>query len=210
MSEDTREVLLLWSGGISSTVLLLELLSDRKYKRFDILVHHCRLRDMTIKDRAEALACKKIIDYIENKKKYRKFFFSESSHETLFMQPPRYSRGIALPDMVSFVAANMCVGRNAIEKVMFGGTQAELKQNSGYPEIAERAGAVFSSVMKGSPNTEKLGVEYPLIDEEIGDMIDELPRAVKKMVFSCQHPSYDDDGEPVACGKCDKCLQREL
>lgn len=209
MADGVKTVLLMWSGGVSSTALLLELLTERKYKRVNIAVHHVRLQDLLDRSRAEALACKRILEYVENKKKYRKFFFSESLHEYTFMRPPNYSRGIVAPDMVAFMAANMCVGKPSIETVMYGGTSTEIDQNSDYPSLLERAGSVFASVLAGTEHAENLKMEYPLIDDEFPDIFDELPRALKKLAFSCLFPTYDDDREAVPCGECGKCKQRD-
>lgn len=209
--EQTNCILLMWSGGVSSTAMLLGLLSKRKYKQYDILAHHVHLHDVRGVARPEAAACREVLNYVENKKKYRKFFFSESSHEFMFMRPPRYSRGIMELDVVSFVAANICAGNSTVNRVMIGGTLTDTEQNDNYHLMLARSKRIFDSVLQYSPNVAELSVEYIYMEEEAPDIFEELPREVKKLVFSCTKPSYEEGGTPVmACEECDKCAQRDL
>lgn len=210
MDEDVKCILLMWSGGVSSTAILLSLLSEPKFKRSDIVVHHMHLTDYRQRAAAESTACKRILDYIEHKKKYRKFFFSESIYDYSFMQPPGYTRGINDSDICAFVAANICGGKSSVRYLMFGGTEADKDQNENYTVVLERSQSIVKSVLSRLANIGELIVDYPRLEVEIPDVFLELPRDVKKMVFSCQFPAYSDEGVASACNECEKCAQRKI
>jgi 7-cyano-7-deazaguanine synthase in queuosine biosynthesis len=210
MSETIPAILLMWSGGISSTALLIDLLTDSKYKDHDIIVHHVHLVDSRNKALAEALSCKSVIEYVQNKKKYRKFFFAESTLDTKFMIPPRYSRNVLELDAVAFMAANIAAGNPGIDKVVFGTTKTDIDENESYRPLLEKASKIFETSVQLLDHAPDLSLEYPYAELTMKQAYTLLPPPLRRKVVSCATPAYPSKSTFKACGKCYKCKYRKI
>lgn len=205
----TPSILLMWSGGVGSTCALLHLLTDPTYKDFDIIVHHLHIRNRNDKAIAEASACRSVLEYIQNKKKYRQFFFSESNHDYLFMTEGRYQRLPHDLDLVSFHAANMCAGNKGIRYVILGSTKTDFEDVSDYKQLFDRAQGILASTLALDEDAMELDVETPLSDFTTKQAYSDLVAPVQKRVFSCINPTYTDKYVAVPCGTCEKCKIRK-
>ena len=204
-----KSILLMWSGGVSSTAMLFQLLTDSEYKDYDIIAHHCHISDICNKAIAEAVACKNILDYLEGKKKYRKFFFSESSHNYTFLTPPRYNRNLHDLDMVTFMASQMVAGNHDIKYVLFGGTNTDAKMVSNYVDLRQRTHKIMYEALVFERDNIDVTVQYPYENASFEKVFKLLPRTVKKKPWSCMIPTYyEDTTDAIPCGKCIKCKMR--
>lgn len=204
----SRKILLMWSGGVTSTGILFKLLSDPQYSIYDIVVHHCHIRTGDNVAVAEATACSKIIDYVSDKKKYRKFYFSESNHEMSFMKSERYVKPLNYLDTIALVAAQMCASAGDVKMVMFGGSKTDVDFNINYLSVVKRSQRIFLEGMSLDHDTVDMSVEYPYFEATMRDVIDSLPRGFSKIVSSCLAP-VEKDEQINACGECEKCLKRK-
>jgi 7-cyano-7-deazaguanine synthase in queuosine biosynthesis len=200
----------MWSGGISSTALLVDLLTESKYKDHDIIVHHVHFLDSRNKALAESIACKSVIDYIQGKKKYRKFFFAESTVDTKFMIPPRYSRNVLELDAVAFMAANIAAGNPGIDRVVFGTTKTDIDENDSYRRLLEKASKIFESSVQLSDHSPSLSLEFPYADLTMKQAYTLLPTPIRRKVVSCITPKYPAKDAFKSCGKCYKCKYRKI
>lgn len=208
--KDPKCILLMWSGGVSSTAILLDLLTERKYRRFDIMVHHCHFGDQRGRSRAESMACKEILEYLGDKEEYRKFFFSESVHEFSFMQPPRFVRTMSESNLVSFISASICASNLNVRRVMIGGSKTDVEKQDNYSFILERWSRIFKATMTHTVNTAGIKVDRPVLDLDFPDIFEDLPEEIQDAALSCSFPTYEENGDAVDCGECKKCWQRKL
>lgn len=204
----TPSILLLWSGGVGSTCALLHLLTDPTYKDFDVIVHHLHIRNRNHKAIAEAHACRGVLEYIQGKKKYRQFFFSESNHEFNFMTEDRYPTLVSDLDLVSFTAANMCLSNTGIRYVIYGVTKTDFETER-FKEQFDKAQGILASTLALHEDEVELDVETPLAGHTVEQVYNDLVRPVQSKVFSCNHPTYTDKYVAVPCGTCDKCNIRK-
>lgn len=202
--ETAKSILLMWSGGIASTCALLRLLSDPQYSDYDIVVHHLHIHDIRAKAAAEASACKSVIEYVSGKKKYRKFFLSESSYEYTFLQPPRYSNTIADADIINFVAANICSGNPAIQHIVLGNYKAIDDDGR-----LKRSKEIFESSLVSQKHYSDITLDYPLSGYTIRDLFNEIPRPLRRYTWSCLLPVKTGKGTYRQCGECFKCKLRK-
>ena len=203
-----KSILLMWSGGISSTAILFQLLTESEYKDYDIIVHHCHIIDICNKAVAEAKACKQIVDYVSNKRKYRKFFLSESKHDYSFISPPRYSRNINDLDMVSFMASQIVAGNRDIQYVVMGGSLTDAEYIENHADMLARSQKIMYEALVIERDGMDVVFDYPYQNIALTKILASLPRNIKKKPWSCMFPSYKEDGTPVKCGKCVKCLMQ--
>jgi len=204
----TPSILLMWSGGISSTALLLKYLTNSEYADYDIIVHHLHIRDYRNKAMAEAEACKSIIKYIQDKKKYRHFFFSESNHDYNFIAPPRYMTGMDDFTLIGHVVATMSRCNSDIEKVIIGTTKTDVDRSTTYMQRLERCQKVINAVM-GATDYE-LSVEFPHADDSLGVVYDSIVRPLRPAPMSCEVPQHDEKTDTyLHCGSCAKCNSRQ-
>jgi len=199
----------MWSGGISSTAALEFLLTKKEYKQFDIVVHHLHLRNIFKKEIAEAVACKRILEYIQNKKKYRQFFFSESNHEYHFLKPDRYTKTVYDLDIVNFMAAQICAANTNIKHVIIGTNNTDETVTEGYAEKLARSQKILMESLSLESENMDLTVEYPFKDYTLPQVFNVLPAQLKSIVFSCMAPTYKDTYTAIPCGKCQKCTIRK-
>lgn len=205
----TPSILLMWSGGIGSTCALLHLLTDPTYKDFDIIVHHLHIRNRRKKAIAEADACRNVLEYIQDKKKYRQFFFSESNHEFNFMVEPKYSREVNDLDLVAFMTANICASNKGIRYVVYGSTKTDFDNIIDYQKLFDRAQSILTATLSLDEDDMELDIELPLALHTMFQTYNDLVKPLQSKVFSCQSPTYTDKYVAIPCGECDKCQLRE-
>jgi 7-cyano-7-deazaguanine synthase in queuosine biosynthesis len=210
MSEEkVPQILLMWSGGITSTAALEYLLTKKEYKKFDIVVHHLHLRNIFKKEIAEAVACKDILEYYMDKKKYRQFFFSESNHEYNFLQPPRYTSTVYDLDVVNFMAAQICAANSNIKHVIIGSTKTDTEVDEGYKAKLSRSQKILLECLSLEASDLDLSIEYPFDSYTMQQVFATLPNPLKTKVFSCMAPVYKSEQVATPCGKCQKCVLRQ-
>jgi len=185
------EILLMFSGGLDSTAVFLQLLKrDRK-----IHVHHMNLRNAEKRARAEAPAVRNILKYMRNEigKSVRgDFIYSESTHE----YPVYNDRFMWDSDIVSFMAGSICLSNPWIKYVALGFTKSD--SNPGIGIRVERANKILGAF---SANVTKI---YPVRDLTKKQIFYAMPEDLRNLTWSCRMPKYID-GIAIPCDKCPTC-----
>ena len=188
--------LVMLSGGIDSTAALVKVLSDTDD---DLFVHHIYLKNNMRRERPELVAVDNIVQYCKDK--YRPFNFTMSYMDLSFMgnnvQADLYS--------VTYITALIVKQFPEIDCVVVSAI-AEDELN---PEMEERrriARHIFESFF--------LDGGMPKIDMLLADMtkeqvINNLPKELLELTWSCRKPAIDKDDNYIRCEKCHTCMSIE-
>lgn len=186
--DDCSNILLMFSGGLDSTGALWKLLQDTNNK---IHLHHLRLVNKENRTKAEDIAVKNIVDYVNQ---IRPVNYSQSYHEY-----PSYNNAFIWDsDLYNFIAGTICISLPNIKIVAIGRT----KSDTGIEERSIRGTNILKLL---SPNVKKI---YPVGDMTKIEIYDMLPKELRDMTWSCRTPIYIDENKIKQCGKCKAC--REL
>lgn len=178
-------VLIMFSGGLDSTGVLYKLINSKE----ELLVHHLYLSNKENRAEAEAVAVKKIVDYM---KKIRQFSYTESFHE----YPSFNGNFMWDSDIYNFVAGTICLSAKTIKEVAIGRTKSDI----GFATRAERGTKILNIL---SPSVKKT---YPVGEMTKKEIYDMLPEELRKMTWSCRTPIYKDDDIKM-CGSCRTCIE---
>ena len=81
-----ERILCMYSGGVDSTGMLYEILSDMKYLSYDIHVHHISMVNLENRHEAELQAVMKCVGWLQQKFN-RKLLFTKNIMDFTFLQP---------------------------------------------------------------------------------------------------------------------------
>jgi len=197
-------ILCMYSGGIDSTGVLHQLMTNEKYSDHPLIVHHIHIWNRENRAKAEAMAVNAVLAYYQ-KNVERKFLVTESTFSTLGFAALRSSRFPFDMDVCAFFAGNICAARKDIAFVAMGRTKTDVE--SGGDNFAlrmKRAQAIFKSVLLLE---ERKLPEYifPVVDFTKKEIWEFLPEHVRNNTWWCRRPVYQEGKRPQPCGKCITC-----
>jgi tRNA(Ile)-lysidine synthase TilS/MesJ len=183
----------MFSGGLDSTGMLYKLLTAPEYQDYSIHAHHVILKNSENRDAAESLAVKVILTKFA--RLGLKLTYSESAIDVRFLK-------FTIPDVITFafIAGNICAAKN-IEHVAVGRVKEDL--NNRFLLRSQRGQEVFNAVKNGRTGT----YFRPLENFSKKEIWNFLPASIRKLVWWCRRPIYDNNGNPNACGYCKSCQQ---
>ena len=198
---DTKPwILCMFSGGLDSTGVVYELLTNEKYKDYNIHIHSMTLNNCEGRGGAEYMATLKIKKWFQNN--CREFEFTRSTHEYIFMK----DSFIWDADYVYFMASQItrCSSRKYTHQAI-GATKTDIDNPRDNQTVRfERARAIRDAVYYGSHKTVPQTV-YTVGDMTKKDIWDMLPEDLRTLTWSCRTPNRDEKNNYIPCGKCITC-----
>lgn len=197
-------ILCMFSGGIDSTGVLHELMTNEKWKDYPLVIHHIHIFNRENRARAETSAVKSILNYYKENCD-RKFLVTESTFDTMGfagLKSPRYPYDM---DVCAFYAANVAVARKEIQHVAWGRTKTDISGGGNFAARMKRMQDVFDSVwvLEKEPVPKFI---FPVIELDKEEIWNKFPEELKKSVWWCRTPIYQDR-KAIPCQKCGTCLQ---
>lgn len=203
MDNNRSTILCMFSGGIDSTGVLHQLITNDAYQSNELMVHHIHIHNRENRATAEAQAVKHILAYYKSHH-HKDFLYTESVFNTTGFAPMRSSRFPFDMDVCAFMAGNISVARKDITQVAMGRTKTDVRAGGdNFMQRMERAQQIF----KGVYALEKEAVPtyiFPVIEFTKKEIWDFLPDQVKQHTWWCRRPIYDGQlAKP--CGRCQTC-----
>lgn len=192
--------LVLFSGGIDSTYSLIKLLSESDD---EIVAHHVHLRNREGRHRAEAEACRKIVEYC--KSRFRDFQYIETALER---QRHAYF-GLDILSVVfeaGFVHKSFqAIAGYPVDRWTLGFCTEERLERREDPDRVERFGHIMN-LMHGAcyPLDPPRFFQLPVLSKAA--QIDYLGPTLTAMCWTCRRPVPKSTGGFAECGKCKTCL----
>jgi 7-cyano-7-deazaguanine synthase in queuosine biosynthesis len=190
-------MLVMFSGGLDSTAMLVKLLTETQ----DALrVHHIRMANREDRAEAEQAAVERIVAWC--RERYRPFRYSESAldFQELEAIPIDYL-------CVAFVACQVAIDTPGCNRIAV----AALARDTDIENRAARQRRVFDALYE-CYRARKLGeaeVQWvcPVYHATKRELAAVLPRELLEMTWSCRRPVRAAQGFR-ACGACKACLAR--
>ena len=202
--KDKPTILIMYSGGIDSTGVLHQLMTNEKYVDHPLIVHHIHIWNRENRAKAEAAAVNTVLSYYQ-KNVERKFLVTESTFSTMGFAALRSNRFPFDMDVCAFFSGNICVARKDIGYVAMGRTKTDVVSGGdNFAMRMKRAQAIFKSVLSLE---ERKPPEYifPVVDFTKNEIWDFLPEDVRNNTWWCRRPDYREGKRPKPCGKCNTC-----
>ncbi|MEQ6168534.1 7-cyano-7-deazaguanine synthase [Ekhidna sp. MALMAid0563] len=197
-------ILCMFSGGIDSTGVLHQLLTNEKFEEHPIILHHIHIHNRENRARAELQAVKEILAYYKTNVQ-KEFVVTESVFNTMGFAGLKAKRFPYDMDVCAFYGANLAVAKKEIRHVAWGRTKTDVNSGGNFEARMKRMQDVFNSVWvleKEQPPS----FIFPIIDYDKKQIWFSLPEPVRKMVWWCRTPVYEGNiARP--CGSCGTCLQ---
>ena len=189
--------LVMFSGGLDSTAMLVKLLS---HSEEELRVHHIRIANREARAEAEQAAVERIVAWCASR--YRPFRYSESALDF------RELEAIPIDYLcIAFVACQVAIDTPGCNRIAL----AALARDTDIEKRCARQRRVFDTLYEcyrarklGEPQVEWL---YPVYHASKAELAASLPRELLEMTWSCRRPVRDGDGWR-ACGACKACLAR--
>lgn len=182
--------LIMFSGGLDSTVALLKMLTETDD---NLHVHHIHLYNKEKRMEAEKIAVEKIIPYCQ---KIRSFTFTTTTQDYTEIFTP-YDTHIT-----RFTAAQICRGNSGINQVVSGWCKIDTNPNT-------LSDAIFKVALDGNPDNIKW--HYPCIHMTKYDEKEYLQQKhpdLLNYIHYCRKPIKNGD-EWTNCNCCTTCLQMQ-
>jgi hypothetical protein len=195
---EQQGILCMFSGGLDSVGALYLLLTDPRYARFKIHVHHMVLKNIENRALAEKVACGKIVDFLREKD-FRAFEYTESLHDYSFMR--RYF--IYDSSMVGFMGASMLLNDQSLVMMANGRTRNDLDPDPKAYKRMNLGQEIYHAILPPEIRYQRpfLHPVAHLTHEQIYRM---LPGELRDLAWSCRTPKYDGD-DIRECGRCSAC-----
>lgn len=205
---DSSNTLLMFSGGLDSTGALWDLLKEPTNK---LHLHHLHLVNPTKRAKAEQIAVKNVLSYIN--KTYRNIKYSESYHEYNSYSSLARITGtnhlvlrenlMSDSDIYNFMAGVICLSLPNIKKVAIGRTKSDSS-----PSVVDKAIRGNKLLKLFAPNIKKI---YPVEHLTKSEVYHMLPEELRSITWSCRTPINTGDDVFIECKKCKTCLElREI
>ena len=197
-------ILCMYSGGIDSTGVLHQLMTNEKYIEHPLIVHHIHIFNRENRAKAESSAVKAVLTYYQ-KNVDRKFLVTESTFNTMGFAPLKSVRFPFDMDVCAFFSGNICAARKDIGMVAMGRTKTDVDSGGdNFMLRMKRAQAIFKSVL----SLERKDIPeyiFPVVDFTKKEIWEFLPEEVRTNTWWCRRPIYEEGKAPKACGKCPTC-----
>lgn len=190
--------LVMWSGGIDSTLLLYRLASGREE---NIHAHHIILKDHRNRWGDEEVACRSIKQYFRKQFGEGRVLFSESVIELQYPGPQHI--GVHDIYVAAIAAAGYVQCDPSVSRVWIGLHAGEIGNPSCRAwERHKKVQDLFRLLVERTrPHFEN--IEFPLRNMSKEQIVWELPRELMDLTFSCQQLRLH--WKHKRCGKCITC-----
>ena len=182
------KTLIMFSGGLDSTVALVKLLEETDD---DIHVHHINYYNIEGRAESEKIATSKIIPYCQ---KIKPFTFTTTTQDYTEIFCP-YDTHI-----VRFTAAQICRGNSGIQRCVSGHCKDDTNPNT-------ISTAIFNAALSGNPDN--IEWHYPCANmtkyDEVKYLEERHPELLD-MIHYCRKPIRVDDNW-LSCNLCYTCKQ---
>ena len=189
--------LVMFSGGLDSTAMLVKLLTESK----DALrVHHIRMANREMRARAEGYAAERIIAYC--RERYRPFQYSESGLDFTALE--------AIPiDYISiaYVACQVAIDTPGCTRIAVASLARDtdiVNRSARQRQVFDAMYACYRARKLGEPQVEWI---YPVYDCSKAQIAEMLPPELLTLTWSCRRPVKKPGGW-APCGTCKACLAR--
>jgi len=189
--------LVMFSGGLDSTAMLVQLLTQ---SREELRVHHVRMENREQRAAAEQSAVERIVAWCASR--YRPFRYSQSALDFRDLE--------AIPIdylCIAFVACQVAIDTPGCNRIAV----AALARDTDIENRSARQRRVFETLYEcyrarklGEPRVEWI---YPVYGAAKPELATSLPRELLEMTWSCRRPVREADGWRP-CGACKACLAR--
>src|SRR5687768_508287 len=193
--------LVMFSGGLDSTAMLVKLLAEpREEMRHELRVHHIRMVNREGRDRAESRAVESIVAYC--RARYRPFRYSESALDfgSLEAIPIDYLS-------IAYVACQVAIdtpGCNRIAVASLSRDTDIVNRSARQRQVFETMYACYRARKLGEPKVAWIYPVYECTKSQIAEM---LPPELAALTWSCRRPVSRGAGW-APCGACKACLAR--
>jgi hypothetical protein len=195
---EKQSILCMFSGGLDSVGMLYVLLTEPRYAKFKLHVHHMVLKNIENRALAEKRACANIVGFLRDKA-FRAFEYTESLHDYSFMR--RYF--IYDTSLMGFMGANIMLNDPSLVMMATGTTRDDLDSDPGTLKRMNLGMDIYHAILPAEIRYQRpyLRPVTNLTHEQIYRM---LPSELRDLAWSCRTPRYD--GEDIhECGKCSAC-----
>ncbi|WP_422361650.1 hypothetical protein [Reichenbachiella sp.] len=203
-------ILCMFSGGVDSTGVLHELITNDQYKSFSLIIHHIHIWNRENRALAELNAVRNILNYY---KKQSSFIFSQSTFDTRGFSALQSNRFPMDMDVCAFTASQICAARPDVKYVAMGRTKTDVSGGGEhFKKRMDRAQAIFKSSLSLEHHKPAEYI-FPVVDYTKKEIWDFLPNEVSAATWWCRRPIYKENvANP--CGQCSTCeemkkLERE-
>jgi len=190
--------LVMFSGGLDSTAMLVKLLGET---RDELRVHHIRMANRERRDDAEQRAVEAIVAWCRDR--YRPFRYSESGLDFADLE--------AIPIdylSIAFVACQVAIDTPRCDRIAV----AALARDTDIENRSARQRRVFDVLYEcyrarqlGEPQVQWIYPVYPSTKRELAER---LPRELVELTWSCRRPVREAE-RWRPCGACKACLARQ-
>jgi 7-cyano-7-deazaguanine synthase in queuosine biosynthesis len=187
--------LVMFSGGIDSTAMLVKLLTAGTD---ELRVHHIRMVNREARERAEQRAVEAIVAYA--RARYRPFRYSESGLD--------FSALEAIPIdylSIAFVACQVAIDTPGCNRIAVGTLAADtdiVNRTARQKRVFEVMYECYRARKLGEPRVEWI---FPVYDTPKAELAAALPQELLDLTWSCRRPV--DGFRP--CGTCKACKVRQ-
>ena len=189
--------LVMFSGGLDSTAMLVKLLAET---RDELRVHHIRMANREERAEAEQAAAERIVAWCKGR--YRPFRYSESALDF------RELEAIPIDYLcIAFVACQVAIDTPGCDRIAV----AALARDTDIENRSARQRRVFETLYEcyrarklGEPSVEWI---YPVYHASKRELAQSLPAELVALTWSCRRPVRATSGWQ-ACGACKACLAR--
>ena len=187
--------LVMLSGGIDSTAMLVKLLAEGSD---ELRVHHIRMANAEGREAAEQRAVDGILGYL--RKSYRPFRYSESGLEF------RELEAIPIDYLsIAFVACQVAIDTPRCTRIAVGSLAADTdieNRSARQRRVFDEMYACYRARKLGEPKVEWI---YPVYHLPKSALAAALPEELLRLTWSCRRPLAG--GAP--CRSCKACIARE-
>jgi 7-cyano-7-deazaguanine synthase in queuosine biosynthesis len=191
-----KRTLVMFSGGIDSTAALWHVLHHPE-KYGEVLVHHIHIKNLEARWRAEAIAVKNILDYIQ-KNVSTPFSYSEST-----ITVPHFGNKFMYDvETIGFITGYMTSRDPNITKVVIAATATDFEL--GVDASVMRGKRMHNAYHPDEKDHSARIKEYPHRELTKVEVYKTVPAELAALTWSCRTPHYAD-GKPIECGRCKTC-----
>lgn len=186
--------LVMFSGGLDSTAMLVRLLTGSQKLR----VHHIRMVNKEARERAEQRAVESIVAYC--RAHYREFRYSESGLDFAGLE--------AIPIdylSIAFVACQVAIDTPGCDRIAVGALATDtdiVNRSARQKRVFEEMYACYRARKLGEPRVEWI---FPVYDTPKAELAAALPQELLDLTWSCRRPV--DGLRP--CMVCKACKARQ-
>lgn len=191
--------LLMFSGGITSTGLLVELLEA---KTPNLLVHHVNIGDVRTISKVQHYVSVNIIKQLYSQYGQNSFSYSESTLNFRSTTPPIDKLIVNNLQSVCYAAGTLVHGMESINSIIIGNS-GKFKNKS-----LKKAQVVFDSLQYYNPRFSQVEFTQRQLKETYGSTFEILSGELKSLVWSCDFPNYNHENQFLPCGTCVSCKFR--